>query len=119
MCGGTIEILPCSKVGHVFRDRMPYKTAMHSTDKNIKRFVDVWLDEFKPFVYTMKHPSFAKLDAGDLSERQKLRKRLQCKTFSWYLEMLMPEMQIPDLNPLGRGEVSRAFLRISQWGGGR
>ena len=114
MCGGTIEILPCSKVGHVFRDRMPYKTDMHSTDKNIKRFVDVWLDEFKPFVYTMKHPSFAKLDAGDLSERQKLRKRLQCKTFSWYLEMLMPEMQIPDLNPLGRGEVSRAFLRISQ-----
>ena len=107
MCGGTIEILPCSKVGHVFRDTMPYTTAKGASERNIKRVVDVWLDDYKQIVYSIKPATFYLINSGDISERLKLRQKLQCKSFSWYLKNVIPELQVPDMFPLGRGEVTR------------
>jgi polypeptide N-acetylgalactosaminyltransferase len=53
MCGGSIELIPCSRVGHVYRDSMPYKT--HHTPglimANIVRVAEVWMDEYKHFYY--------------------------------------------------------------------
>ncbi|CAM6053587.1 unnamed protein product [Sphagnum tenellum] len=51
MCGGRIEIAPCSRVGHVFRTWSPYKVDVKkNVAYNNIRVAQVWMDEFK-FLY--------------------------------------------------------------------
>lgn len=41
MCGGTLEIIPCSHVGHVFRKQFPYKGARENGRRNAVRLAKV------------------------------------------------------------------------------
>lgn len=53
MCGGTLEIVPCSHVGHIFRSRSPYKwrTGVNVLKRNSIRLAEVWMDEYKKYYY--------------------------------------------------------------------
>ncbi|KAF2881243.1 hypothetical protein ILUMI_24923 [Ignelater luminosus] len=96
-CGGILEIIPCSHVGHVFRDKSPYtfpggvsKIVLH----NAARVAEVWMDEWRDFYYAM-NPGARSVPVGDVSSRKELRERLKCKSFRWYLEHIYPESQMP------------------------
>lgn len=49
MCGGSLYIEPCSRVGHVFRQHRPYSAPNHEDTmaRNSLRLANVWMDGFK------------------------------------------------------------------------
>lgn len=98
-CGGTLEIIPCSHVGHVFRDHHPYSfpggDAGKTITKNLRRVAEVWMDSYKDIFYLLR-PDALEVDYGDITDRVELRNRLQCMPFSWYLDNVYPEFFIPD-----------------------
>ena len=101
MCGGRMEILPCSRVGHVFRPRHPYvvpgQGINHSfklvrlseaafvgsttgrilklglSHQNSMRMAATWMDEFKDLALKVR-PDWKDADIGDISERLAIRK---------------------------------------------
>uniref|UniRef100_A0A8B9FEN6 Polypeptide N-acetylgalactosaminyltransferase 14 n=1 Tax=Amazona collaria TaxID=241587 RepID=A0A8B9FEN6_9PSIT len=64
MCGGSLEIIPCSRVGHVFRKKHPYVFP----EGNANTYINI-------------------------QSRVELRKRLKCHSFKWYLENVYPELR--------------------------
>lgn len=48
LCGGSIEIIPCSKIAHIERYKKPYAPDLETTvRRNALRAAEVWLDEYK------------------------------------------------------------------------
>ena len=79
MCGGTLEIVPCSHVGHIFRKRSPYKwrSGVNVLRRNSIRLAEVWLDDYKKYYYDRIGHDLG--DYGDITTRKKLRENLQVK----------------------------------------
>lgn len=51
-CGGRIEILPCSRVGHLERYHKPYAlNLLPVLKRNALRVAEIWMDEYKDMVY--------------------------------------------------------------------
>ncbi|XP_046397933.1 polypeptide N-acetylgalactosaminyltransferase 11-like isoform X3 [Ischnura elegans] len=96
MCGGSLEIVPCSRVGHVFRRRRPYGSPRgeDTMTRNSLRVAHVWMDEYKDYFFR-ERPDARTVPYGDVSSRVALRKSLKCHPFSWYLENVYPELPLP------------------------
>ncbi|XP_032572990.1 putative polypeptide N-acetylgalactosaminyltransferase 9 isoform X2 [Drosophila sechellia] len=105
MCGGTLEIVPCSHVGHIFRKRSPYKwrSGVNVLKKNSVRLAEVWMDEYSQYYY--HRIGNDKGNWGDVSDRRKLRNDLKCKSFKWYLDNIYPELFIPG-DSVAHGEIA-------------
>nr|XP_009296677.3 polypeptide N-acetylgalactosaminyltransferase 10-like [Danio rerio] len=86
MCGGRMEDIPCSRVGHIYRKYVPYKVPGGvSLARNLKRVAEVWMDEYAEFLY-QRRPEYRHLSSGDVSQQKELRSRLHCRSFRWFME---------------------------------
>ncbi|XP_069791441.1 polypeptide N-acetylgalactosaminyltransferase 3-like isoform X3 [Narcine bancroftii] len=110
LCGGQLEILPCSVVGHVFRTRSPHSFPKGTKviARNLVRLAEVWMGDYKQLFYRRNNEAmqiFKEKTYGDITERLDLKQRLQCKNFAWYLTNVYPEMFVPELSPLLFGAI--------------
>uniref|UniRef100_A0A9L0REG1 Polypeptide N-acetylgalactosaminyltransferase n=1 Tax=Equus caballus TaxID=9796 RepID=A0A9L0REG1_HORSE len=122
LCGGSMEVLPCSRVAHIERKKKPYNSNIgFYTKRNALRVAEVWMDDYKSHVYIawnlpLENPG---IDIGDVSERRALRKSLKCKNFQWYLDHVYPEMRRYN-NTIAYGELARytkeGFLHLGALG---
>ncbi|KAJ8276821.1 hypothetical protein COCON_G00085730 [Conger conger] len=85
MCGGRMEDIPCSRVGHIYRKYVPYKVPGGvSLARNLKRVAEVWMDEYAEFIY-QRRPEYRHLSAGDMGAQKELRSSLHCHDFRWFM----------------------------------
>nr|XP_033771650.1 polypeptide N-acetylgalactosaminyltransferase 6-like [Geotrypetes seraphini] len=116
MCGGKLEIVPCSVVGHVYRMENPHILAEGSSvvSRNLVRVAEVWMDEYKVLFYH-RHMEAARIfkekSYGDLSQRHLLREQLGCKSFGWYMNTVRSDFFIPELNPHFYGALVNLGLK--------
>lgn len=134
MCGGILEMIPCSHVGNVFREKTPYtfpQGSLHTISYNTARMAKVWMDDYQilffqtnegnlfvDFFRVHRRYNIYGIGArnltngyGDISKRLALRERLQCKSFQWYLDNIYPEHELPG-NFLYLGTVSTRTFQI-------
>jgi polypeptide N-acetylgalactosaminyltransferase len=100
-CGATLECVPCSRVGHVFRTGRYWQGQVYPVPgevivKNKLRAAEVWMDDYKSIVKRVMPPLPPSLPLGPLDHMQNIREKFQCKPFKWYLENVYPEMFIPN-----------------------
>jgi polypeptide N-acetylgalactosaminyltransferase len=51
MCNGSVELIPCSHIGHIYRKSNPIKWNGNVGPKNSVRVAEVWMDDYKNYFY--------------------------------------------------------------------
>lgn len=117
-CNGSLEIIPCSRVGHVFRKQHPYTFPGGSGNvfaRNTRRVAEVWMDEYKEYYYAAV-PSAKNIPYGNIRSRLELREKLKCKPFKWFLENVYPELQVPSKQDITSGVIRQNSLCMDTLG---
>lgn len=94
MCGGTVEILSCSHVGIIKKNKRSAtkKSNSISVIRDLRRVAEVWLDGYKRFFYANR-PAARMTSHGSMAERRKMRGQMKCQSFKWYLDNVLPQLK--------------------------
>nr|CAD7393295.1 unnamed protein product [Timema cristinae] len=102
MCGEILDVVLFFRVGNIFRGRRPYRFGKDVLKENFQRLVEVWLDEYAQYYYEFTgHKTVA---YGDVSSCKDLRRKLECDSFEWFMENIIPEMFVPK-DTMATGEL--------------
>ncbi|KAG5667226.1 hypothetical protein PVAND_015217 [Polypedilum vanderplanki] len=104
LCHGQQLDAPCSRVGHLYRPR-PFLENLNDTNychRNYKRVAEVWMDEYAHHVYDKDPEEWYPLEIGDVSYMKSIKKKLNCKPFKYFLEVVAPDMldKFPPFEPV-------------------
>ena len=125
MCGGSIEVIPCSHVGHIFRAFNAHERGLKNTsiglesEKNKARTALIWLDDPDFEAYKRSDPwsqsSLATIDQTDNDFQSRIRwknsSKMQCKSSNWYFTNIFPELWRPNFR-----EIEKSFIEKSGYG---
>jgi polypeptide N-acetylgalactosaminyltransferase len=67
-------------------------TKIDYVSRNLKRVAEVWLDDYKKFLYQGNPTRYAKADVGDLTKQFEMKANMNCKPFDYFLERVAPDM---------------------------
>ncbi|KAM9601499.1 polypeptide N-acetylgalactosaminyltransferase 15 [Trichechus inunguis] len=113
LCGGSVEILPCSRVGHVYRNQDAQPLLDHkATLRNKVRIAETWLASFKETFYRHSPEAFSlsQAEKPDCTERLQLQRRLGCRMFHWFLANIYPELYPSEHRPSFSGKLHNTGL---------
>ncbi|KAI8130591.1 putative polypeptide N-acetylgalactosaminyltransferase 13 [Lucilia cuprina] len=100
LCGGDrgeIKMVPCSRVGHIFRKehifQFPNNDGQQTYLRNSKIIAETWLEHYKYIFYNLK-PEAKNISIDDTRvENKHFKDALNCQRFEWYLQNVFPELR--------------------------
>ncbi|KAM9383910.1 polypeptide N-acetylgalactosaminyltransferase 15-like isoform 2-T2 [Pholidichthys leucotaenia] len=109
LCGGSMEVVPCSRVAHLSYHYLPYRFPDQDLlQRNKIRIADTWMDGYRKIYYrrdTLAH-FIRQSESPTIAERLKLKRSLGCRNFHWFLTIVYPQLYIPQDRPALSGELS-------------
>lgn len=96
LCNGELLECPCSRIAHVFRRHNEFRKldGVDFVGRNFKRIAEVWMGEWKEFLYKTDLERYRKIDPGDLTKQKLIRKNLNCKPFEYFLHNIAPDILV-------------------------
>ncbi|KAF0024698.1 hypothetical protein F2P81_023500 [Scophthalmus maximus] len=83
-CGGSMEVVPCSRVAHLERHHLPYRLPdQELLQRNKIRIADTWMDAYRKIFYrrdTLAH-FIRQSESPNIAERVRLKRNLGCRNF--------------------------------------